>query len=169
MHNGGMTDYFDKTGKLISEKDWAVLFEDKDYRRIAYTDINDGDTFVSTLWNGHNMGDANQSPPRIFETAVFGVPTAEETWMRWTATEMEAKAMHRAAVAWMRGKAPQPGLTEHDLQRAEQRFREAAAKTEELRENRNRIVKDALASGWTHARIAEATGLTRGRVNQLAK
>jgi hypothetical protein len=29
-------------------------------------------------------------------------------------------------------------------------------------------VRAALTEGWTHQRISEATGLTRGRINQLA-
>jgi DNA-directed RNA polymerase specialized sigma24 family protein len=33
---------------------------------------------------------------------------------------------------------------------------------------RNELVRQALAEGWTHAQIAEATGLQRARIGQLA-
>ena len=55
------------------------------------------------------------------------------------------------------------------LQLAEGDYREAVRRTEELRQVRNELVAQALAEGWTHARISEATGLTRGRVGQLAQ
>ena len=36
-------------------------------------------------------------------------------------------------------------------------------------EKRNALVRAALAAGWTHAQISEATGLTRGRIGQIAQ
>lgn len=51
----------------------------------------------------------------------------------------------------------------------EQDYREAVQRAEALRVLRNELVRHALAAGWTHARIAEATGLTRGRIGQLAQ
>lgn len=51
---------------------------------------------------------------------------------------------------------------------AEQDFREAVERVEELRQVRNDNVRTAIAQGWTHAQIAQATGLTRGRIGQLA-
>ena len=56
-----------------------------------------------------------------------------------------------------------------DLKKAEARYQRAFARSEELRLERNRLVREALEAGWTHQKIADATGLTRGRVNQLAK
>lgn len=50
---------------------------------------------------------------------------------------------------------------------AEGRYRRAAARAEELRAERNLSVRQALADGRTHAQIAEATGLSRGRIGQL--
>jgi hypothetical protein len=50
----------------------------------------------------------------------------------------------------------------------EARYRTAAEHAEDLRAERNEAVRVALAAGWTHARIAEATGLTRGRVGQIS-
>lgn len=59
-------------------------------------------------------------------------------------------------------------MTAENLRRAELNYRSAQAETEAARTTRNRMVREAVAAGWTHARIAEATGLTRGRVGQLA-
>lgn len=56
---------------------------------------------------------------------------------------------------------------EQRLRDAERRYQRSADRTEELRRERNALVREALAAGWTHARIAELTGLSRGRVNQL--
>lgn len=53
------------------------------------------------------------------------------------------------------------------LARAERDYREAAQRADELRASRNELVAQALREGWTHARIAEATGLSRGRISQL--
>lgn len=54
------------------------------------------------------------------------------------------------------------------LELAEADYREAQERTDALRRVRNDVVRQALQQGWTHAQIAEATGLTRGRVGQLA-
>jgi CRP-like cAMP-binding protein len=53
------------------------------------------------------------------------------------------------------------------LQLAESDYREAQERVEVLRQVRNDFVRHALEQGWTHARIAEATGLSRGRVSQI--
>lgn len=60
-------------------------------------------------------------------------------------------------------------IDQQALELAERDFREAAERVEELREVRNDMVRTAIDQGWTHARIAQATGLTRGRVGQLAQ
>jgi hypothetical protein len=59
-------------------------------------------------------------------------------------------------------------VTSEQLERAEDAYRRAAAAYEQARAARNAAVREALSEGWTHARVAEATGLTRGRVGQLA-
>jgi hypothetical protein len=46
------------------------------------------------------------------------------------------------------------------------RTRQAALRT--LEDERNQAVREAIAAGWTHAQIAQATGLTRTRVGQIA-
>lgn len=58
-------------------------------------------------------------------------------------------------------------MTTQELARLERAFRVAQAKADTAREARNAAVRAALAAGWTHAAVAEATGLTRGRINQM--
>jgi DNA-directed RNA polymerase specialized sigma24 family protein len=60
-------------------------------------------------------------------------------------------------------------VTADELRKAEVRYQRASRRSEELRLERNAIVRQALVEGWTHARIAEATGLTRGRIGQMAQ
>jgi hypothetical protein len=55
-----------------------------------------------------------------------------------------------------------------ELRKAEARYQRAHQRAEEAREARNAAVRTARADGWTDARIAEATGLTRSRVGQIA-
>lgn len=59
-------------------------------------------------------------------------------------------------------------MSADQLRDAEARYRRASKRAEEAREARNAAVCEALAKGWSHARIAEATGLTRSRVGQIA-
>lgn len=58
-------------------------------------------------------------------------------------------------------------MTEAELRKAEARYQRAFRRSEEAREARNALVCQALAAGWTHQKIADITGLTRGRVNQI--
>jgi DNA-binding NarL/FixJ family response regulator len=57
----------------------------------------------------------------------------------------------------------------NELRRAEAAYRRAARAVEDRRRARNQLVRRALTQGWTHAAIAEETGLSRGRINQIAK
>lgn len=59
-------------------------------------------------------------------------------------------------------------MTAAELRKAEARHARASRRYEKTRQERNAAVKQALAEGWTHAQIAKATGLTRGRIGQLA-
>lgn len=59
-------------------------------------------------------------------------------------------------------------MTAEELRQAEARYQRAYRRSEDAREARNAAVRSALDAGWTHAKIAEATGLTRGRVGQIA-
>jgi DNA-binding NarL/FixJ family response regulator len=54
-----------------------------------------------------------------------------------------------------------------NLRRLERTYRAAAAKAEAKRQERNAAIAEALAAGMTHAQIAKATGMSRGRVGQL--
>lgn len=60
-------------------------------------------------------------------------------------------------------------MTDKDLRKAQAALEAAFARAEALRASRDEMVTAALAAGWTHARIAEATGLTRGRIGQFAQ
>lgn len=157
--------YRDKAGKPLTQEEWVALFEMHGYRDVKRTEI--GESVVSTLWHGGYSTSEPGERPLIFETAVFDNPFGDDSWSRDTATLAGANAMHKAAVAWVKGKAPQPDLRDYELKEAEDTFRELTAKAEYARERRNRIVHDAAASGWSHARIADATGLTRGRIGQI--
>lgn len=59
-------------------------------------------------------------------------------------------------------------MTTDELRKAEARYQRAFARSEAARDQRNRLLRKALSEGWTHAQIAEATGLTRSRIGQLA-
>jgi hypothetical protein len=59
-------------------------------------------------------------------------------------------------------------MTPGELRKAEAAYRAASRRFEKAREKRNATIRQAIAEGWTHARIAEATGLTRSRVGQIA-
>ena len=56
-----------------------------------------------------------------------------------------------------------------ELHKAEARYQRTSRRSEQARQQRNDLVRQALAAGWTHAEIAEATGMSRGRVGQLAQ
>jgi hypothetical protein len=60
-------------------------------------------------------------------------------------------------------------VTADDLRRAELAYQETLLLIEPVREARNHAIREALDAGWTHAQIAEATGLTRGRIGQIAQ
>lgn len=60
-------------------------------------------------------------------------------------------------------------ITAEQLRSAEARYQRASLRYERTREERNALILKALDAGWTHAQIAEATGLSRGRVGQIAQ
>jgi hypothetical protein len=60
-------------------------------------------------------------------------------------------------------------MTPAELRKAEARFQRAFRRSEEAREERNRLVREALAEGWTHQKISDVTGLSRGRVSQIPR
>lgn len=60
-------------------------------------------------------------------------------------------------------------MTAPELRKAEAAYRAAYRRAEVKRDERNRMVWKALDEGMTHAAIAYAMGVTRGRVNQIAQ
>lgn len=60
-------------------------------------------------------------------------------------------------------------MTQEELREAEARYQRAFARSETEREARNEALRRAAAEGWSHARIADATGLGRARVGQIVK
>lgn len=65
-----MNDKFDKNGNPLSLFEWAKLMEDKEYKRVALTELPNG-VRISTVWLGldHSFGG---DKILIFETMVFG-------------------------------------------------------------------------------------------------
>lgn len=70
--------------------EWAVKYEDDNYRNVKRSMHHDGKCFVSTIWQGiPEMGDGK---PRTFETAVLD--RGEIVWAEHSATEEEAIRKH---------------------------------------------------------------------------
>ena len=59
-------------------------------------------------------------------------------------------------------------MTRTELRSLQRRYERAAAKAEILREQRNAAVRQHLAEGCTHQWLSDATGLSRGRISQIA-
>lgn len=60
-------------------------------------------------------------------------------------------------------------MTADELRDAEARHQRASQHANEARIHRNAAIQAAMKAGWTHAQISQATGLTRGRIGQLAQ
>lgn len=89
-----MTDWYDKGGRPLDLMEWARLFEDHAYRRVAEDQI--GEVRISTVWLGLNHRHMFPGPPLIFETMIFGGEGDGEVW-RYSTLE-QAIAGHRAVV-----------------------------------------------------------------------
>ena len=59
-------------------------------------------------------------------------------------------------------------MTADQLRKAEAAQGAAFRRYQQVQQRRDELVRQAVAEGWTHARIAGATGLTRSRVGQIA-
>jgi DNA-directed RNA polymerase specialized sigma24 family protein len=59
-------------------------------------------------------------------------------------------------------------MTADYLRNVERIYRGERADLEKARERRNAAVRQAISEGWTHEQIADATGITRGRIGQIA-
>lgn len=54
------------------------------------------------------------------------------------------------------------------IRKVSARVARAEARLQQEREVRDELIRQALAEGWSHAQIARAAEVTRGRVGQLA-
>lgn len=89
-----MPDYYDKYGSPIEMEQWRELFEDWEYRRIAYWQGENGAS-VSTVWLGLEHG-YGPTGPIIFES-LYSCPGEEEEVYRYS-TMNEAMASHERLV-----------------------------------------------------------------------
>ena len=90
--------YYDRQGKPMSLKQWALGFPGVADRRVAETTLPDG-KWVSTVWLGLDHRYSMDGPPLIFETMVFkSRDNMEEVDVERYSTEAEALAGHRALV-----------------------------------------------------------------------
>ncbi len=60
-------------------------------------------------------------------------------------------------------------MSSADLTRLQRVHERAEAKAKAAADARNEAIYEALREGWTHAKIADATGLSRGIVSKFAK
>jgi hypothetical protein len=90
-----MGDYYDREGNPLDVREWARLFEDRDYKRVRNTIL--GDINVSTVWLGIDHSYGAGGDPIIFETMVFGTDDEERYCVRYS-TEDDAIIGHIAAV-----------------------------------------------------------------------
>jgi len=79
-------------------EEWCKIFDDKESRRVAYTQIDGYE--VSTVFLGvdHNHFGGT---PILFETMIFGPGDAEEYQTRCS-TWQEAVDMHSKAICWLK-------------------------------------------------------------------
>jgi len=100
-----MTEFFDRNGKRMQMMQWAVAFEDANYRVLGSHTI--GNLWVSTVWLGidhdvMNLFRDDKAPPLIFESMIFAVPQGDDRWesleCRRYRTEHEAMVGHTSLV-----------------------------------------------------------------------
>lgn len=94
--------YYDRQGTVIDLLEWARLFGDYSYKRVARTTITSaadpGNTFnVSTVWMGIDSG-FGHGPPVIFETMVFSSSQELEHDCQRYPTEEQALRGHDEVV-----------------------------------------------------------------------
>lgn len=95
-------DVYDRSGNAIPVEEWSLLFGNKGYCRVDFTEV--GESRVSTVWLGMDHG-YDEGLPVIFETMIFG-GEHDEFCQRYTA-ETEAFAGHNRVVeALKKGESP---------------------------------------------------------------
>jgi hypothetical protein len=80
-----MSDYYDKQGNPIDDMhEWAKLFGDWDYKRVALDtiEIEGCSVDVSTVWLGLDHGFGNGAPV-IFESMLFVKPDGPHEFQEW--------------------------------------------------------------------------------------
>lgn len=86
--------WYDKQGNPISQDIAKVLYNQKNYRRVALTDLKDYS--ISTVWIGLDFSISNNK--MIFETMIFRAGTFDDVYCERYSTEKEAKLGHLKAV-----------------------------------------------------------------------
>lgn len=89
--------FYAKNGDEITREQWASLFEDDSYKRVAVTHFESG-RWVSTIWLGmdHSFRPGGDEGILIFETMVFnGDGTMIDEYMERYSTEEQARAGHK--------------------------------------------------------------------------
>lgn len=59
-------------------------------------------------------------------------------------------------------------MTAQHLRDLEKCYQHIHRQAEQARQERNAGIREAIEDGWTHAEIARAIGMTRGRIGQIA-
>lgn len=91
--------FWDRKGNAIEFQEWAALLGNRKYKFVAKERI--GSWLISTVWLGMEARLSwDQSPPRIFETMIFGRRRYQRGWA-WR-TEIEALAAHDQICAALR-------------------------------------------------------------------
>lgn len=90
----------DRNGDPISVDQWARLFGDPLYRKVARTKITDAANAaksydISTVWLGHDQN-CGRGQPVVFETLTFADDNSLVSY--YYASEAEAQEGHRATV-----------------------------------------------------------------------
>lgn len=104
--------YYDKSGMEIGYEDYVYLRYDgvgneDDYKRVAETEIETENVWISTVWLGMDYGFdeyGGTGDPLIFETMVFAilgndVVDMSGLWVDKSASLAEAQGSHDHAVA----------------------------------------------------------------------
>lgn len=109
-----MIEFYDMNGNHIEREEWIALIGDEMKRRVGYTRVpqtNGGMVIVSTVWLG--ISSALETPPRIFETLVFG--GTHDGFMARYATRSEALRGHENTVVLVGGKREESCPTQKPL------------------------------------------------------
>lgn len=109
--------HWDREGQPIEDViEWAMKFEDAEYRIVQVDQDDPGTTMISTIWQGldlgHSLRQGEGFMPFIYETALLtpgqnGAGHVEHRMI--AATEGEARTHHRTICLEHLGRLPAPG------------------------------------------------------------